>query len=93
MNYRHPGYATADAEDEIPEAVEPEQVPMISTASVPRNVPLRTMAPQVAPQARTADAQFTGNWQADRDAWKQRLNLFGHVASKSLANNADKFRK
>jgi hypothetical protein len=93
MNYRHPGYATADAEDEIPEAVESEEVPMVSTASVPKNVPLRTTAPQMPAQARTADTKMTGNWQADRDAWKQRLNLFGHVASKSLANNADKFRK
>jgi hypothetical protein len=93
MNYRHPGYSTADAEDEIPEAVEPEQAPMISMASVPRNIPLRTMAPQSAPQPRTAEAQFTGNWQADRAEWKKRLNLFGHVASKSLSNNADKFRK
>jgi hypothetical protein len=96
MNYRHPGYAVADAEvdGEIPEAVETEEAPMISMASVPRNVPLRTMAPGMPAQAsaRTSSAQFTGDWQTDKNAWKQKLNLFGHVAGKSMAN-VDKYKK
>lgn len=87
MSYRHPGYALASEEDDIPEAIEPEEVPQMTTASVPRNVPLRT-AGAPAPQARTAEASqnLSGNWQADKAAWKSRLNLFGRVASVALAN-------
>jgi hypothetical protein len=91
MSYRHPGYAVADAEEDIPEAIEPESIPQMTTAAAPRNVPVRTVAAPT-PQTRVASTpqNLSGNWQADKDEWKRRLNLFGRTASKAMALSADK---